>query len=120
MRQAAVTVFTTDVSQLYAEKLKLANPNDHVHPTRDHFPMSRSGRWCATATINVSTSSNGHSMPMLNAEELGVSSRNVDEAVKSNQPEIRRLLGVEGNFGEQLGLSKDWVVRIVKQVAITV
>ena len=36
--------------------------------------------------------------------------------MKSNQPEIRRLLGVEGNFGEQLGLTKDWVVRIVKQV----
>ena len=53
---------------------------------------------------------------MINAEELGVSSRTVDEATKSNQPEIRRLLGVEGNFGEQLGLSKDWVVRIVKQV----
>src|SRR5262249_18007588 len=41
-----------------------------------------------------------------------------DEALKSNQPEIRRLLGVEGNFGEQLGLTKDWVVRIVKQVGI--
>jgi general L-amino acid transport system substrate-binding protein len=40
----------------------------------------------------------------------------VDEGLKSNQPEIRRLLGVEGNFGEQLGLTKDWVVRIVKQV----
>ena len=53
---------------------------------------------------------------MLNAEELGISSKNVEEALKSNQPEIRRLLGVEGNFGEQLGLSKDWVVRIVKQV----
>src|SRR5436190_1091417 len=39
-----------------------------------------------------------------------------DEAMKSNQPEIRRLLGVEGNFGEQLGLTRDWVVRIVKQV----
>ena len=53
---------------------------------------------------------------MLNAEELGVSSKNVDEALKSNQPEIRRLVGVEGNFGEQLGLTKDWVVRIVKHV----
>ena len=53
---------------------------------------------------------------MLNAEELGVSSKNVDEALKSDQPEIRRLLGVEGNFGEQLGLTKDWVVRIVKHV----
>ena len=36
--------------------------------------------------------------------------------MKSKQPEIRRLLGVEGNFGEQLGLTRDWVVRIVRQV----
>ena len=53
---------------------------------------------------------------MLNAEELGVSQKNIDEALKSNQPEIRRLVGAEGAYGEQLGLTKDWVVRIVKQV----
>jgi general L-amino acid transport system substrate-binding protein len=53
---------------------------------------------------------------MLNAEELGVSSKTIDEALKSPQPEIKRLLGVEGNFGEQLGLTNDWVVRIVKLV----
>ena len=47
---------------------------------------------------------------------FGVNSKNVDEALKSNLPEIRRLLGVEGNFGEQIGLSKDWIVLIVKQV----
>jgi general L-amino acid transport system substrate-binding protein len=53
---------------------------------------------------------------MLNAEELGVASKNVDEMAKSPNPEIKRLLGTEGNFGEQLGLTKDWVARIVKQV----
>ena len=36
--------------------------------------------------------------------------------MKSPQPEIKRLLGVDATFGEQLGLTKDWVVRIVKQV----
>jgi general L-amino acid transport system substrate-binding protein len=36
--------------------------------------------------------------------------------LKSDKPDVRRLLGVEGNFGEQLGLTKDWVVRIVKLV----
>ena len=53
---------------------------------------------------------------MINAEELGVSSKNIDEALKSNLPEIRRLVGTEGDYGEQLGLTKDWVVRIVRQV----
>jgi general L-amino acid transport system substrate-binding protein len=52
----------------------------------------------------------------LNAEELGVNTKNVDEMTKSNNPEVKRLLGAEGNFGEQLGLTKDWVVRIVKHV----
>jgi general L-amino acid transport system substrate-binding protein len=53
---------------------------------------------------------------MLNAEELNVSSKNIDEMLKSNNPEIKRLVGTEGNFGEQLGLTKDWAVRIVKHV----
>ena len=107
--------FTTDVSQLYAEKLKLANPADHVIlpeiiSKEPLAPAVRRGdeqwlvlvRWVQFA--------------MLDAEELGVSSKTVDEALKSPQPEIKRLVGVDGTFGEQLGLTKDWVVRIVKQV----
>ena len=108
-------VFTTDVSQLYAEKLKLTNANDHVIlpeiiSKEPLGPLVRHGddQWFDVVKWTL--------FAMLNAEELGISSKNVDEALKSNQPEIRRLLGVEGNFGEQLGLSKDWVVRIVKQV----
>jgi general L-amino acid transport system substrate-binding protein len=108
-------VFTTDVSQLYSEKLKLTNANDHVIlpeviSKEPLGPLVRHGddQWFDVVKwVNFA---------MLNAEELGVSSKNVDDAMKSNQPEIRRLLGVEGNFGEQLGLSKDWVVRILKQV----
>jgi general L-amino acid transport system substrate-binding protein len=108
-------VFTTDVSQLYAEKLKLANANDHVVlpeviSKEPLGPLVRHGddQWFDVVKWTL--------FAMLNAEELGVSSKNVDEAMKSNQPEIRRLLGVEGNFGEQLGLTKDWATRIVKQV----
>jgi general L-amino acid transport system substrate-binding protein len=53
---------------------------------------------------------------LVNAEELGVTSKNVDQMLKSDNPEIRRLLGVEGAFGEGLGLTKDWAYRIVKRV----
>jgi general L-amino acid transport system substrate-binding protein len=53
---------------------------------------------------------------MINAEELGVTSKNVDEMLKSTNPDVKRLLGTEGNYGEQLGLSKDWAVHIVKAV----
>ena len=47
---------------------------------------------------------------MLNAEELGVTQKNVDEMLKSDKAEVKRLLGTDGNLGEQLGLTKDWVV----------
>jgi general L-amino acid transport system substrate-binding protein len=53
---------------------------------------------------------------MLDAEELGVSSQTIDAALKSAKPDVRRLVGNEGGFGEQLGLSKDWVVRVVRHV----
>ena len=53
---------------------------------------------------------------MLNAEELGVSSKNIDQALRSNNPAIRRLVGIEGNLGEKIGLSSDWVVRILRSV----
>ena len=52
----------------------------------------------------------------MQAEELGVSSKSIDQAVQSEKPEVRRLTGTEGNFGEQAGLTKDWVVRIVRSV----
>jgi general L-amino acid transport system substrate-binding protein len=108
-------VFTTDVSQLYSEKLKLSNANDHVIlpeiiSKEPLGPLVRHGddQWFDIVKWTH--------FGMLNAEELGVSSKNVDEALKSTQPEIRRLLGAEGNFGEQLGLTKDWMVRVLKQV----
>ena len=50
------------------------------------------------------------------AEELGVTSANVDKMKSSKNPEILRMLGVEGNQGEELGLSKDWAYQIIKQV----
>ena len=107
--------FTTDVSQLYSEKLKLANVNDHVIlpeiiSKEPLGPLVRHGddQWLDVVKwVHFA---------MINAEELGVHSKNVDESLKSNMPEIKRLVGTEGNFGEQLGLTKDWVVRIVKQV----
>ncbi len=107
--------FTTDVSQLYAEKLKLSNPADHVIlpeiiSKEPLAPAVRRGddQWLAVVKWVQ--------FAMLDAEELGVSSKTIDEQLKSTQPDIRRLLGAEGNYGEQLGLSKDWVVRIVKLV----
>ena len=53
---------------------------------------------------------------MINAEELGVTSKNVKKMKKSKNPSIQRLLGVNGKTGEDLGLSKSWAYDIIKQV----
>jgi general L-amino acid transport system substrate-binding protein len=53
---------------------------------------------------------------MVNAEELGITQANVDDQKKSDNPDIKRLLGSEGKHGEALGLSDDWAYRIIKQV----
>ncbi len=107
--------YTTDGSGLYAERLKLKSPGEHlilpeIISKEPLGPAVNQGdqqwgdlvRWTMYALIN--------------AEELGVTSKNVDQMLKSPNPEVRRLLGVEGSFGESMGLTKDWVVRIVKAV----
>jgi general L-amino acid transport system substrate-binding protein len=53
---------------------------------------------------------------MIQAEELGITSENVDEFLTSEDPVIRRLLGVEGELGAKLGLSNDFIYRVIKLV----
>jgi general L-amino acid transport system substrate-binding protein len=108
-------VFTADVSQLFAERLKLSNPADHsvlpeVISKEPLGPMVRHGddQWFDLVKWVL--------FAMIDAEELGVTQRNVDEMAKSDKPEFRRAFGTDGNLGEQLGLTKDWVSRIVKAV----
>jgi general L-amino acid transport system substrate-binding protein len=108
-------VFTSDVSQLYAERLKLANPADHVVlpeviSKEPLGPMVRHGddQWFDIVKWTL--------FAMINAEEMGVTQKNVDEMAKSDKPEFRRAFGLDGNLGEQLGLTKDWFYKIIKAV----
>jgi general L-amino acid transport system substrate-binding protein len=108
-------VFTSDVSQLHAERLGLAHPDDHVIlpdiiSKEPLGPAVRQGdeQWASIVKWTI--------FALIDAEELGVSSTTIDEAVRSAKPDIRRLVGTEGNFGEQAGLTRDWAVRIVRQV----
>ena len=55
----------------------------------------------------------GH-FPLVNAEELGISSQNATEARASNKPDIRRFAGVEGGFGSMLGLDDMWALRAIR------
>jgi general L-amino acid transport system substrate-binding protein len=108
-------VFTTDVSQLYSEKLKLTNANDHIILSEviSKEPLGPAVRHGDDQWFDLIKWTH---FAMINAEELGVSSKTIDEALKSDKPDVRRLVGTEGNMGEQLGLTKDWAVRIVKLV----
>jgi general L-amino acid transport system substrate-binding protein len=112
---ARCDVFTADISQLFAERLKLSAPNDHMILPEiiSKEPLGPAVRHGDDQWLNIVKWTH---FAMVNAEELGVSSKTIDDALKSEQPEVKRLVGIEGNFGEQLGLTKDWVVRIVRQV----
>ena len=107
--------FTTDASGLYAERLKLTNPDEHLVLPEiiSKEPLGPSVRNNDPQWFNLVKWVH---FAMLNAEELGVTQANVDQQLKSENPEIKRLLGTEGKFGEQVGLTPDWAVRIVKHV----
>ncbi len=107
--------FTTDASGLYAERLRLAAVDDHmvlpeIISKEPLGPVVRHGddqwfdivKWTHYA--------------MITAEELGVTKANLAERLSSTNPDIRRLLGVEGDFGKDIGLTKDWGARIVKHI----
>jgi general L-amino acid transport system substrate-binding protein len=108
-------VFTSDVSQLYAERLALAKSDDHVilPDVISKEPLGPAVRQGDEQWANIVKWT---AFALVNAEELGVSSKSIDQALKSDKPEIKRLIGAEGNFGEQAGLTKDWVVRIIRNV----
>ena len=108
-------VLTTDASALHGERLKTSAPDDHMilPDIISKEPLGPVVRQDDIQWFNVVKWTH---FAMLNAEEMGVSSQTVDEALRSAKPDVRRLVGNEGTFGEQIGLTKDWVVRIVRLV----
>jgi general L-amino acid transport system substrate-binding protein len=108
-------VYTTDASGLAAQRAVMADPSAHVIlpeiiSKEPLGPLVRHGdnqwgdivRW----TLNA----------MIVAEELGVTSENMGQMKGSKNPEILRLLGVEGDMGSQLGLEADWAANIIASV----
>jgi len=107
--------FTTDVSQLYSIRLTLGNANDHIVlpeiiSKEPLGPVVRQGdpRWANIVRWTL--------FAMINAEELGVTQGNVDQMKASKNPSVRRLLGVEGEYGAAVGLDNDWAYQIIKLV----
>ena len=106
---------TADISQLYALRIKLSQPGDHVilPDVISKEPLApvvrqRDDDWMMIVKWTL--------YAMINAEELGVTSKNIDEALKSKKPDVMRLVGNEGTYGQDLGLPKDWAVRIIRHV----
>jgi len=109
------SVVTSDISQLHAEKLKLAKPDDHIILPEiiSKEPLGPAVRQGDDQWFNLVKWVH---FAMINAEELGVNQRTLDQALKSEKPDVKRLIGTEGNYGEQIGLTNDWVARIVRFV----
>jgi general L-amino acid transport system substrate-binding protein len=107
--------YTTDSSGLYAQRIKLADPDANVVlpeviSKEPLGPVVRQGdeQWANLVQWTL--------FAWLNAEELGIKQGNVDQMLGSANPEVRRLLGVEGDFGKGIGLSNDWAHAIIKNV----
>ncbi|KQX02954.1 amino acid ABC transporter substrate-binding protein [Ensifer sp. Root423] len=105
--------FTDDATTTYGYMQKLSKPDDHVilPEVISKEPLSVTvlqgdPRWAdVTRWVHFA---------LVNAEELGVSQHNVDEMMKSENPEVRRLLGIEGTFGQSLGLSATWAADVIR------
>ena len=108
-------VYTTDQSGLYAQRLKLSKPDEHIvlpeiiskEPLGPVVQQGDDG-WFNLVKWTL--------FAMINAEELGVTKANVDEMKGSDNPAIKRLLGTEGKYGENLGVGNDWAYNIIKKV----
>ncbi|MFC3285695.1 amino acid ABC transporter substrate-binding protein [Litchfieldella rifensis] len=108
-------VLTSDTSQLAALRIQLSDPSGavilpEVISKEPLGPVVRQGddQWFNIVKWSL--------FAMLNAEELGISSDNVDDMLNSENPNIARLLGQDGNFGEGMGLKADWAYNIISQV----
>src|SRR3546814_8165141 len=101
-------VYTTDASCLAAALSAFDNPKDHIIlpeiiSKEPLGPLVREGddQWGDVVRWSLNA--------MINAEEYGVNSENVDDmAANSDHPEVRRLLGTEGNMGQMPGLDHKW------------
>ncbi|ODT72478.1 MAG: amino acid ABC transporter substrate-binding protein [Pelagibacterium sp. SCN 63-23] len=108
-------VLTSDASQLASDRTKFATPADHVLLPEiiSKEPLGPSVRQGDPQWFNINR---WVYFALLEAEELGVNQTNVDEMLGSDNPAVKRLLGVEGDFGTPIGLPADWGYRIVKHI----
>ena len=107
--------YTTDASGIRSEMRKLVNPDEHVilDDIVSKEPLGPAVRHGDDQWFDIVKWVH---FAMVTAEEFGITKLNVDEHLKSDIPEVRRLLGTEDKHGEALGLTDDWAYRIIKHV----
>ncbi|MGB0467561.1 MAG: amino acid ABC transporter substrate-binding protein [Pontibacterium sp.] len=107
--------FTTDLSQAYGLRTRMSNPAavvslPEVISKEPLGPVVRQGddNWFNIVKWSLNA--------MLNAEELGITSANVDKMKSSTNPNVKRILGVDNTLGKGMKLDNAWSYRIIKQV----
>ena len=108
-------VLTTDESQLFALRSQFPKPSEHMilPDVISKEPLGPVVRQDDMQWLNIVKWVN---YALINAEEMGVSSKTIDEALKSQKPAVKRLVGTEGDFGKPLGLTNAWAANAVRAV----
>src|SRR5271167_1756194 len=108
-------VLTTDESQLFALRSQFPKPGDHMilPDVISKEPLGPVVRQDDMQWFNIVKWVN---FALLDAEELGVGSKTIDDALKSQKPSVKRLVGAEGDFGKPLGLSTAWAANAIRAV----
>lgn len=108
-------VFTADQSALYGERARLSKPTaaQILPDVISKEPLGPAVRADDIAWFNIVK---WVAFALVNAEELGIDSKNEAEALVSKKPDVKRFVGAEGNFGPALGLDNKWALRAVVAV----
>ena len=108
-------VLTTDKSQLFALRSQFPKPGEHMilPDVISKEPLGPVVRQDDMQWFNVVKWVNN---ALIDAEEMGVSSKTIDEALKSQKPAVQRLVGTQGDFGKPLGLSNAWAANAIRTV----
>jgi general L-amino acid transport system substrate-binding protein len=108
-------VYTTDQSGLYAVRIQQPSPADHVVLPEiiSKEPLGPSVRQGDSQWLTLVKWVH---YALLNAEELGITQANLDQMASSTNPEVKRFMGKEGDFGKSIGIDNDWAAKIVKAV----
>jgi general L-amino acid transport system substrate-binding protein len=108
-------VFTADQSALYSERLDLAQPSSALilPDVISKEPLGPAVRDDDLAWFNLVKWT---LYALIDAEELGVGSATIDDALKSAKPDVRRFVGAEGDLGALMKLDNDWALRAVRAV----